>query len=90
MISSSVGLPCRNLAPDLRPLAIPRRYSSQPPQASRSPATPAPAPIPAAAPVERPPLEEAADVAELVADPLAAWFVLLLSTVDVCAVLVDP
>lgn len=96
MLSSSAGLPCKNFAPDLRPLATPRRYSSQPPLASRSPATPAPAPIPAAAPVERPPLEDDADVVELLAEPLVAWFVLaaelvlLLSVAVICAVLVEP
>lgn len=97
MPSSSAGLAC-NLAPDLRPLARPRRYSSQPPQASKSPATPAPAPTPAAAPVERPPPEDAADVVELVAGPLVAgplvaWFVLaaeLVLLLPVCAVLVEP
>lgn len=95
MLSSSTGFARDNFAPDLRPLATPRRYNSQPPKASRSPATPAPAPIPAAAPVERPPLEDAADAVELVARSSVDSFVpeaeavLLMSIVDVCPVLLE-
>ena len=45
---------------------------------SRSAATPTPAPIPAAAPVERPPLEESAVDDEALGDELLeSWFVLV-------------
>lgn len=63
----------------VRPLAIPRRYRSQPPKTIRSAAAPAPTPMPTAAPVERPALGSAAVavVAGLVIRLLATCDVLL-------------
>lgn len=65
---SSVLLLCRPLSPDTRPLATPRRYSSQPPRT-----------IPTTAPVERPALGSAAvtGIAVLVAGLLVTCDVLL-------------
>lgn len=63
----------------VRPLEIPRRYSSQPPRTIRSAAAPAPRPMPTAAPVERPALGSAAAevVAGLVVGLLATCGVML-------------